>query len=266
MITATSLKAQILVVLAGLLVTRAGAQQSVSFDFDVLPQYSSLPAAYTVSGITAQLSASGQGFSIQAAGVLGFTPVGFSGLCIYPNSVYAADLIVTFSTPLTDFSILYAPEEYACDISATMRVTADMNGTFVGTRTTNAQAGTWPTETLRFTSTNAFNHVVIHYDAPPSGAENWGPIFMADNMAVTPALLPVVLASAVMLDGGGVFQFAFTNWPGSTFTILAATNPAQPPASWSVLGAPTEITPGYYQCNDFSAMNFPARFYRVRSP
>ncbi len=55
-----------------------------------------------------------------------------------------ADLIVDFSTPLTDFSILYAPEEYACDSSATMRVTAYLNGALVGTATTNAQAGTWP--------------------------------------------------------------------------------------------------------------------------
>ena len=141
-----------------------------------------------------------------------------------------------------------------------------MNGTLVGTATTNAQAGTWPTETLRFTSAQAFNHVVVHYDAPPSTGGDWGPVFMADNMAVTSVLLPIVLENAAILGAGGGFQFVFANWPGSTFTVLAATNPAQPPASWGVLGAPTELSPGYYQFNDSSATNRPARFYRVSSP
>jgi len=59
-----------------------------------------------VGGIIATLSATGQGFSIQPANTMGFIPVGFAGNCVYPNSVYAADLLVGFSTPLTDFSIL----------------------------------------------------------------------------------------------------------------------------------------------------------------
>ena len=85
------MKTGILVVLAGLLIVRAEAQ-SVLFDFDSLAAHSGLPAAYTVGGITAQSSATGQGFSIQSANSLGFTPADFSGNCVYPNSVYAADL------------------------------------------------------------------------------------------------------------------------------------------------------------------------------
>jgi len=122
--------------------------QSVLFDFDNAPYHTSLPISLTSSGLTAQFSATGQGFSIQSANVLGFTPAGFSGLCIYPSSVYLADLRVSFSKPVTDFSILYAPEEYACDASATMRVTGYMNGVFVATNTQNAQPGTWPSATL----------------------------------------------------------------------------------------------------------------------
>ncbi len=225
-----------------------------------------MPGAYTVGGITAHFSATGQGFSIQAADTLGFIPTNFFGLCISPNSTSAADLLVSFSTALTDFSILYAPEEYACDSSATLHVTAYQDGTLVGTATTNAQPGTWPTETLRFTSAQAFNQVVVHYAAPPPTGGDWGPIFMADNMAITPALAPILLGNAVMLGGGAGFQFTFTNWPGSTFTALAATNPAQPPASWSVLGPPSEISPGCYQFTDPPAPDHPARFYRVNSP
>ena len=150
------MKTKTLVVLAGLLGLQAEAQ-SVLFDFENATVHAPLPITLTVGGITAQFSATGQGFSIQPANTMGFTPVGFSGNCIYPSSVYAADLLVSFSTALTDFSILYAPQELACDSSATMRVTAYSDGTLVGTATTNAVAGTWPSETLRFSSTQSFN-------------------------------------------------------------------------------------------------------------
>ena len=61
------------------------------FDFDNAPPYASLPLDLTVDGITAHLSATGQGFSIQRADVLGFTPVGFAGNFICPNSVVVLD-------------------------------------------------------------------------------------------------------------------------------------------------------------------------------
>ena len=63
---------------------------------------------------------------------------------------------------------------------------------------------------------------------------SWGPIFMADNMSVTPAPPPILLSQAAML-ASGAFQFAFTNTPGAIFTVLAATNPAVPFANWNVL-------------------------------
>ena len=117
------MKTRILVFLSALgLSTVRGGEVPVLFDFDSAPQYSPLPITLTVGGITAHFSATGQGFSIQAANVLGFTPAGFAGLCIYPSSIYLADLLVAFDRPLTAFSILYAPEEYACDSSATMLV------------------------------------------------------------------------------------------------------------------------------------------------
>ena len=160
----------------------------ILFDFDNAPLHSSLPLDLTVDGVTAHFSATGQGFSIQQANTLGFTPVGFSGYSIYPNSVFAADLLVGFSQPLTDFSILYAPEEYATDSSARMRVTAYMDGVLVGTNTTTADPpGTWPSATLSFSSVQGFNSVVVHYDAPPPTGGDYGPIFMADNMTITAA-------------------------------------------------------------------------------
>jgi hypothetical protein len=266
----TSLKSRILPALVGLLVTRAGGQ-SVVFDFENAGAGSSLPISLTVGGIRADPSSTGLGgFYVQRPQNAALpTPAGFSGNGLIPTGVSAADLHVAFSHPLSDFAILYSPQELGCDASATMRVTAYLNGTLVGTSTTNATAQctcTWASEWLRFSSSQAFNSVVVHYDAPAPGCQDYGPIFMADDMTVTPVLLPIVLENPAMLGGGAGFWFAFTNWPGSAFTVLAATNPAQPPASWSVLGAPTETSRGYYQFNDSSAINRPAQFYRVSSP
>lgn len=81
--------------------------QSVTFDFDSAPQYSPLPLDLTAGGITGHFSAGSTfyNYSIQAANVLGFTPPGFSGLCIYPSQVYAVDLLVSFDTQLNAASI-----------------------------------------------------------------------------------------------------------------------------------------------------------------
>ncbi|MBU6401572.1 MAG: hypothetical protein KGS61_14740 [Verrucomicrobia bacterium] len=160
---------------------------------------------------------------------------------------------------------LYAPEEFACDSSATIRVTAYLNRTAIDSNTTNAQAGTWPSETLRIHAAEGFNRVVVHYDAPPVTGGNWGPIFMAENMVVTPAQPPVLLQNPAVLAGGPL-RFGFTNQAGSAFTVLSTTNPAAPVAAWAPLGLATEIAPGCYQFSDPDALNHPQRFYCVRLP
>jgi hypothetical protein len=167
--------------------------QSVLFDFDNAPLHSPLPIDLTVGGITAHFSASPTyyNYSIQRADVLGFTPAGFAGNCIYPNQVYACDLLISFNPALTAASIMYAPEEYDTDSSCTMRITAYLGATFVGTNTHSIPVpGTWPTGTLSFSSTQPFDNVVIHYDAPPVTGGDYGPIFMADNLTVTVAAAP----------------------------------------------------------------------------
>lgn len=167
--------------------------QSVLFDFNSAPVQTSLPVNLTVSGITAHLSATGSGFSIQQANVLGFTPAGFDGLSIYPNSVFAADLLISFDQTLSDFSIMYSPQELGCDDSATMRVTAYMDTTLVGTNTaTVLNPGTWPTGTLSCSFASGFNNVVVHYASHPPTCQDYGVIFMADNMQVTPISMAVV--------------------------------------------------------------------------
>lgn len=160
--------------------------QQVLFDFDNAPIHTSLPISLTADGITAHFSATGQGYSIQEANTLGFTPPGFAGLVIYPNSVFLADLLVKFDTTLTDFSIMYSCQELGCDNAATMRVTAYMKGSPVGSKTkTAANPGTWPVETLSCSFAQGFDSVVVHYDKRPPTCQDYGVIFLADNMRVT---------------------------------------------------------------------------------
>lgn len=166
--------------------------QTVLFDFDNAPLYTSLPINQTAGGITAWLSATGQGYSIQNANVMGFTPPGFAGRIIYPNSIFIADLLVHFNQVISDFSIMYACQELGCDDAATMRVTAYLNGSYVGTNTRTATfPGTWPVDTLRC-SFQGFDSVVVHYDHPPPTCQDYGTIFIADNMRVTPVPVSVI--------------------------------------------------------------------------
>jgi hypothetical protein len=174
------------------------------FDLDNAPQMTSLPVDLTVGGLTAHLSGTGSGFSVQAANAYGFTPAGFSGLVLTPNSVFAADLVAEFGAPLTEFSILYSPQEIGCDNSATMRATAFNGAAEVATATATVPApGTWPTGTLLVAAPagTTFNRVVVHYDARPQTCQDWGPIFMADNMLVKRAQLPPCPAD-VGVQGG----------------------------------------------------------------
>lgn len=202
-----------------------GAQspaQSVLFDFENASAGSSLPLNLTVGGITASFSSSGLGgfYIQQPQNTILYTPVGFSGNALIPSSIYGADLHIGFSQVLTNFSILYAPQELACDSSARMRVTVYMNGTFVGTATTNAVAGTWPSETLSYSSMQGFNSAVVHYDAPPPTGGDYGVIFLADNMTVTPAPQPPALKLSLLT---GQIQIV---WPTNAtgFSLQANTN------------------------------------------
>ena len=75
------------VLLALLILIAPISARAVLFDFDSAPLHAPLPLDLTVGGITAHFSATGEGNSIQEANVLGFTPQGFSGYCIYPSSI-----------------------------------------------------------------------------------------------------------------------------------------------------------------------------------
>ncbi len=169
--------------------------QGVLFDFDNAPLHASLPVDQTAGGITAHLSATAPGYSIQEANALGFTPQGFTGRVIYPNGINRADLLIRFDQTLTGFSIMYSCQELGCDDAATMRVTAYMHGGVVGTNTkTASHPGTWPVDTLSCTVPQGFDSVVVHYDSRPPTCQDYGTIFLADNMRVSTAVGAVTAA------------------------------------------------------------------------
>jgi hypothetical protein len=175
--------------------------QLVLFDFDNAPLFTSLPIDQTAGGITAHLAATGLGYSIQEANVLGFTPQGFAGHILYPNSINLSDLLISYDYTISDFSIMYSCQELGCDDAATMRVTAYMNGSFVGTNTKIAgNPGTWPVDTLKCTFSQGFDSVVVHYDSPPPTCQDYGVIYLADNMRVTPINPASILNPKISTD------------------------------------------------------------------
>ena len=83
--------------------------------------------------------------------------------------------------------------------------------------------------------------------------------------AITVTIPPFRITNPTKV-AGGAYQFTFTNTPGGSFTVLAATNAALSLSGWSTAGAATEVSSGRYQFSDPQAGTTPRRFYRVRSP
>lgn len=162
---------------------------SVYFDLDNAPVDALLPIDLNVDGLGAHFWSTGvPDYVVLPADASGFTPPGFDGLCIFPDNDLAADLEIDFDQRLDYFGIMYAPNEIGCGDSAMMRVSAYLDGVFVGTNTTTAAApGDWPSQVLSFSSVHPFNQVVIHYDSPPPTCQDWAPVFSVDNMVVTVA-------------------------------------------------------------------------------
>lgn len=237
-----------------------GQSQDVIFDFDGGPLHGSTPFYQSAGGITAQFTATGGGFSLQSANVLGFTPAGFSGYCIYPNNVYLADLMIAFDTPLKAISILYAPEEYATDSSCTMKISAYLGAILVGTNVNTIDPpGTWPSGTLSFTTAQTFDNVVIHYLKPPVTGGDYGPIFMADNLVVTPVPPPPTLRLTAFADQ------VLIAWPtnASGFSLQSNTNLAVPNGWNGVTNRPVVVDVDYQVILPILSSEI---FFRLRQP
>jgi hypothetical protein len=123
-------------------------------------------------------------------------------------------------------------------------------------------SGTAETLTINLT---ADNQTGIPSNAPQLGFPNAGALAATVALDEVPPPAPIVLTQPKKL-ATGAFQFAFTNAPGLSFSVLASTNFGVPLSDWALLGHATEISSGQFQFTDPQATNEPARFYRVRLP
>jgi uncharacterized delta-60 repeat protein len=127
-----------------------------------------------------------------------------------------------------------------------------------GTRIT----GGWQLTGLSIPSTQAL--FIQANGQSPGGAGN-GSITIIQSVLQLYASTAITRLMHTTVLGNGSFQFAFTN-ANTNFTVLASTNPMLPSSNWTVLGFPSQVSPGYFQYTDTQAPNYPVRFYRVSSP
>ncbi len=172
--------------------------------------------------------------------------------------------------PLTAFAgqNIYIRFRQADDSSAAVTgwyvddVTVGTQWITLATTATNASTYSW---TLPMTpATNCM--VRLQQFAAGYSDSAWVPsAAFAITTPTNPPVTAITLASLTMLAGGSI-QFAFTNVPGASFTVLTSSNLLLPLAGWTVLGAATESPAGQFQFTDPQAVTNPARYYRVRSP
>lgn len=94
-----------------------------------------------------------------------------------------------------------------------------------------------------------------------------GRIYIANNNKVYAFTVPVpaIALTELTVLSNNVFQFAFTNTPGLSFTVYGTTNLSLALTNWTQLGNATEISPGQFQFTDGAPVSS-GRFYRVGSP
>jgi hypothetical protein len=87
---------------------------------------------------------------------------------------------------------------------------------------------------------------------------------LGESIPITQSGPPTLTATTIL--GNGAFQFAFSNAPNASFSVISSTNVALPMSNWTVIGIPSNIGSGIFQFTTQTATNEPQRFYRVRSP
>ena len=96
----------------------------------------------------------------------------------------------------------------------------------------------------------------------PSGMYNiLGDPALLYRAAPAPPPLPPLI-SALSLNGNGTLTLTLSAQPGYNYTLVAATNVAQPLASWPVLSTGT-VPFGPFAFTDLTATDFAQRFYRL---
>ena len=108
----------------------------------------------------------------------------------------------------------------------------------------------------------------FQFQNTPAGSSVSGPVLSANISLDDASQRNAAAVTARPFTRATVgLQLAFSAaTPGTTFSVLATTNPAAPINNWIVIGQPTQVEPGNFYFTDSEATNYPQRFYRVSSP
>ena len=90
----------------------------------------------------------------------------------------------------------------------------------------------------------------------------------APDLGAVEANVVILKVNAFTRLGLGLFQISFSDVSATSFTVLATTNLALPVNAWQNLGPIVETPPGsgQFQFTDPDAVNYPRRFYLMRTP
>jgi sugar lactone lactonase YvrE len=89
---------------------------------------------------------------------------------------------------------------------------------------------------------------------------------LGQSIPITQAGVTPPSLTGLQMVGNGVIQFAFTNNPAGSFTVLSSTNLSLPLTNWMVAGSATNTGSGQFQFTSQPTTNDSQRFYIVVSP
>jgi len=125
-----------------------------------------------------------------------------------------------------------------------------------------------PTSDQSWLTITGINNDVVSFSFTESaGASRTAHItLLGQTIPITQAgVIPPAITVLQMLPNG-VFQFAFSNTQGASFTVISTTNLSLPFSEWTVAGTARNTAPGQFVFTSQPITNDPRRFYAIRSP
>jgi hypothetical protein len=146
----------------------------------------------------------------------------------------------------------------------------DISQMWINPNSTTFGAANPPTPSLVNTNGNNISSSQIASFIFVQRAANQPAAVLADELRigtswadVTPTASPIrPTLMGLSGPGGGGFQFGFTNNSGHSYSVYMSTNLV----NWISLGAPSEVSPAYFEFLDGDATDSGQRFYQLRSP
>jgi hypothetical protein len=129
-------------------------------------------------------------------------------------------------------------------------------------------AGQWsPAATLNAARNNFVSALLTNGNLLITGGQ--GPSgFLAESEIYTSSNITMDVASPIVpiRPPTNGFQFTFTNTPDVSFLVYRSASLSVPAGGWTIIGGPTEVSPGVYEFTDSSGLIGSRQFYRIRAP